>query len=211
MGLIKTDPSQTKTVAALIGVLVVAAGVTVVRIKPGPAPQASAASQATAAATAPAKVTGQRTCDHSRNPFETPASLTALIAAKRAAPGTVAMASRDGARANPWREDGEASVQPMDIGPVLPAGSVSDPEQTATSEAKTDKKPAEPDKPRFTLLATVKGSNGFIAVIRTGDSSVKVVEVGDPVDGGFKVKKIEAGYAVLTDGRDVVIAKRPQS
>jgi hypothetical protein len=62
----------------------------------------------------------------------------------------------------------------------------------------------------FTLLATVKSDRGFSAVIRAGESEVRVADVGDTLQGGFKVIDLNGDRAVLTDGRETVVAKRPQ-
>jgi hypothetical protein len=95
----------------------------------------------------------------------------------------------------------------------LPAMSVrsTDPKRTKSSK-RTPAQPDEPEsKPAFTLLATVKGERGFSAVIRTGESDVRIVEVGDLLEGGFRVVMLESWRAVLSDGRETIVAKRPQS
>ena len=76
----------------------------------------------------------------------------------------------------------------------------------------TENQKDEPRKlvPVFTLLATVKDPHGYCAVIQSETSKVSVVEVGDTLDG-FRIERIGGSHAVLTDGRDTIIARRPRS
>ena len=77
--------------------------------------------------------------------------------------------------------------------------------------APTEPAKLEEPRPIFALLATIKGANGYSAVIRTGETEVRVVEVGDTLQDGFKVKSLEESRAVLSDGRDTIVANRPRS
>ena len=54
----------------------------------------------------------------------------------------------------------------------------------------------------------MKSADRIYAAVRIGDSRVKVVQVGDIVDGGFRVKQLDSGRAVLTDGTDTLTARR---
>lgn len=203
MAIIKTDPNQTKTAVALIGILVLVVGVTVVRINPGQQATSAAAPKSTAAANAPVKIKEDAEYVPTRNPFERPASLAA-------APGMTDMSlPRDKRNEMPmhrWRGGDDSRIAPMPIGQGLEA--VAPAKSTAApANGSTETKP----KPEFTLLATIKNENGFSAVIRSGESNARVVETGDILEGGYKVIKLEAGRAVLTDGRDKIVAKRPQT
>ena len=64
-------------------------------------------------------------------------------------------------------------------------------------------------KPTFTLLATIRSAERLYGIIKSGDSQERIVRVGDILDGGYKVKELDASHAVLTNGRDTLIAERP--
>lgn len=205
MALIKVDPSQTKTAVALVGVLAVAIGVTVVRLKPQAATQAAAEAQQGQAQSAPDRVTSERAPSRLRNPFERPAMLPAASAMDdNTEGGTLSGGPRpESFRADrgPWTPGGYATIEPLDLAPV--------PGFKATQKPAPADPNLAPARPVFALLATVKSDRGFSAVIRTGESGARVVQVGDTLEGGFKVISLNNDRAVLTDGRETVVAKRP--
>ena len=208
MALIKIDASQTKTAVALVGVLAVAVGVTVVRLKPQGAAQAADQVQQAQAGSAPVRVTSERVAYRARNPFERPASLPAATAGDdNERPGEPPGGRRSALPVpNPWKSGANATIEPAAPESIFAVRS--------TPKPPTGPGPAAPDvakqRPVFTLLATVKSDRGFSAVIKTGQSDIRVVEIADTLEGGFKVIRLDAERAVLTDGRVTVVAKRPQ-
>ncbi len=230
MALIKVDPAQSKTVAALIGVLVVTVGVTVVRLKPQQMPRAAAQQQQRADTPDQAETPGDRVRpDLSRNPFERAAKARAQITEGMGpeAGGPLASITGGGEPTRKWM-GGSAPREPFDLASVMPMNPFRDgqtPAAAGSPSAKhggADAGPAQamdgqgdrstPEaKPVFALLATVRSSSGYSAVIKSGDAGARVVEVGDVMDNGYRVRMITADHVVLTDGRENVIAKRPQS
>lgn len=192
MGIIKTDPSQTKTAVVLIVVLVAAVVVTVVRMRAAAPAKVVEVATRTTTLQSSASFEPSTQCRYPlRNPFEKPVCL------RDAAGELVRFADVDSGRTsvrvvplNPWASVSRSKVEPIS------APEVGKPECPL---------------PTFTLLATVKSEKGYSAVIRNGDSDVRVVEVGDRLWNGFIVKCVEPDRAVLTDGRNVIIASRPQS
>lgn len=195
--MIKTDPSQTKMVVVLLVILAIAVVATVMRIHPSQ--QAAAATTAAATTQADsAAVTVVPAFQSSRNPFRRPTTIDAVPAGNgRAGIGLGSVMVQEGGA----RRSGEFKISP------LPVASISETGKRAGMSADEIK----PDTPKFELLATVGGPSGMTAVIRTGESDTRVVAVGDVLDGHYKVQKLEEGRAVLTDGRDTVVVKRPSS
>ncbi|MCE5315391.1 MAG: hypothetical protein ABFD49_06310 [Armatimonadota bacterium] len=192
MALIKTDPSQTKTVIALLVALAAAVSVTVARVNHASAPPKAAAKAKTEeSGRAEACVVTSLDRDPSRNPFAKPRSIgSTLKKTARVSRGTMSM-SGEKIKVSPWRVD-NVEIMRQDAAPA------------ATPMASEEKSP-----PVFELMATVKGTHSYSAVMRTDGSQTRVVEVGDKMNGGFKVVKIEPDRAVLTDGKDTVSAVRP--
>jgi len=206
MAFIKTDPSQTKTVVGLLVILAVALVATVMRVHPGgtQAQQAVAAKTSQTSSTPAAASVKEVLPDvePSRNPFRKPDSIKMSI-------GPEKKFSKDftGAGGKPLGmlpPGANYKIDPMPVG--APASSSKTPQAAAEPQPKV-----EAPKPVFTLLATVGDARGLCAVIRSGGADAKVVEVGDVLDGGFKLVKVEESRAVLTDGRDTIIVTRPQS
>lgn len=200
--MIKTDPSQTKTVVVLIVVLVAAVVFTVMRIHPGgQQQQAAAPGAAQAAEAAPsASVSIVPAFQPSRNPFHKPEDLQRAStdsSASRPGIGTVAVQESGGQR------PGGMSIPPMPVAavPSQGAGQMSEP-------SATDAKSKEAARPQFALTAVVGGPDGFTAVIRCGESNSRVVGVGDLLDGGYRVERLEEDRAVLKNGRDVLVIKK---
>lgn len=199
--MIKTDPSQTKTVVVLLVVLVGAIAATVLRIHPDSAQRATA-NAAAAAVTAvkenPAPRVAVVVAATTRNPFRKPRAISAALSreAKQGITFTATGARQTAAAASDEKFD-LGRVGPM---PLSTVGEV----QPSQDASKTDE-----SKPRFALLATVSGPNGLTAVIRMGDSTTRVVGVGDTLDGRYKVAKLEADRAVLKNGSDIIEVRRP--
>lgn len=66
-----------------------------------------------------------------------------------------------------------------------------------------------PKLPEAVLLTVVKGPNGRVCVIKLGNGPAQTVSEGDTLADGFKVKCVGENYAVLTNGRNDILAKRP--
>ena len=67
----------------------------------------------------------------------------------------------------------------------------------------------EPDVlPGYTLLTTVTGADKTYAVIKVNESETKVVRTGDMVTDGFRVLEIRTDRAVLSNGTDLIVARR---
>jgi len=218
MALIKVDPSQTKAAAALIGVLVAVSGITVVRLKPHTVSRAAAQPQAAQSARAAraARVEADRPPNRTRNPFEKPPLLRSASPPGGAesplhALGGATAVRGLGASTFPrlqWQDALRSdSVEVRPVRPVTtePLNSVREAEPSADPKQKD----AGPTKPSFVLLATVSNGGRFSAVIQCGDSGTRVVEVGDVLDGGYRVVGLNADRAVLTDGRETIVAQRP--
>ena len=209
---IKNDPSQTKSAAILIGALVVVIGVTVVRMKPAPGAQAPAQAQQVSARAAPVKASVERFCPRERNPFEKPAGLPAAGAVDDSVGNEgklPASISVGGDRGSDSQSGAKATIKPLDPTAVF---RIKPEKKPATAKPSTkDNYDAQRAKPEFTLLATARSGDSYSAVIRTGQSGARVVEVGDVLDGGFKVLMIDGDRAALSDGRQMIVAKRPRS
>lgn len=232
--MLQVDPSQKKAVVALLVVLVGAVAFLLVRLLPGSrAPQASAQAAQPAAKTTPACAVGEVRVGPARNPFHRPDG-AAPLACVAEDPDSLVQLTANG------RTEGVAEsfdVRPM---PVPTFGAIEQPgsgDAARPARAKTGKpdprllagmvlggtgNPAEPNeaeqhskdeapRPSFKLLATIKSGGVYSAVLRVGDAQTRVVEVGDIIDGRFKVARIQENLAVLLDGRDVIIATRPRS
>jgi len=204
MAFIEVDPKQTKAVVALLVTLAGAIGYIVVRAHPPEQPAVAAQrvavvseKQSSARTREPAGV------EISRNPFERPAGLPAPAKSSKAS-GIVTDETGPGA---------SAELAPAAVGELPASGEVDAPRpfRSEKSERSTASARDDKSKPTFTLLATVRGVQGYSAVIRAGASVARVVEVGDVLEGGFKVKQVDSSRAVLTDGREIIVAKRPQS
>lgn len=200
--MIKTDPSQTKTVIALLVILAGAVGATVLRIHPDSAQRVAAnaaASAVTAVKEEPAPCVIVAAGPAARNPFRKPRAISAALS--REAKQRIT-SDANGVGQGPAGADNEnfdlERVGPMPLGDVI-----------ETRASASDTANAEQSKPQFVLLATVSGPNGLTAVIRVADSTTRVVGVGDTLDGHYKVAKLEADRAVLKNGSDVIEVRRP--
>jgi hypothetical protein len=203
MAAIKTDPSQKKAVVVLLIVLGGAVVFTISRIHPDTPRQATTAPTTAAVTQASSScVTVVPAFQSARNPFRKPDAIRAAFGKSRGGIGAIGM-SGDGAR--PSESFG---VGVMPVGGLPSATRTTAPEATPSGRTDTTAK-TEPAKPQFALLATVGGPGGMCAVIRGGESNPRVVAVGDIVEGGYRVQRIEKSRAVLRNGGDTVVVTRP--
>ncbi|MGQ9454328.1 MAG: hypothetical protein ACUVRS_08200 [Armatimonadota bacterium] len=220
MALIRTDPGQTKTVIALVGVLCAAVGVTVVRIKASPTVRSVAATGTSATTSSSrdadsAQATGvfsrNAACSWYRNPFARP-KVSATQPHETAVPTNVRpliVSSPNTIPSNgPLGADGSVRIVP-EAKPNLP-----DREESADrgNSSGTSESSADADQPgiKFTLLATVAGGGWYSALVRIGDSNLRVVDIGDVLENGFRVVSISDDRMVLTNGKETIIARRPR-
>ncbi|MCE5321924.1 hypothetical protein LLG46_01255 [bacterium] len=201
MAFIKTDPSQTKTVIALLVILVAAIGITAFRVshKAPPPPVEKAQAQVQTANRAQAAVAPYIERETSRNPFARPMYIASakqgVSIVDRNSSGRVLPAN---IKMNPWRADGvefgHEKIAPMDVTQ----------KRTTSVQIEAAKEPV----PVFELMATISGPKGSSAVIKTDHSQSQVVDMGDRVTGGYKVVAIEPDHVILTDGRNTLFARR---
>lgn len=200
MGVIKVDPKQNKAAAALIIILIAAVSITIMRIMPAQPKVAktTAESSSTESEIEPGVEFGLH-LDH--NPFMRPAALIVT--------------------SETIQESDEQNTvdEPKNMGlpPWMPAGSqlIAEKEQSASQHPEQSGKAGnqngvqtEKMLPSLTLLATVRGSGGLFAIIRIGDSETRTIGVGEALVDGFKLQELDNEHAVLTNGRDTIIAKR---
>ena len=197
--MIKTDPGSTKTVVVLIVILLGAVAVTFARIVPGKGSSAGASTPAVAAAKGAGSVAVLPISGLARNPFRNPDGTGGQSAKAPSGIGIIAQSEQ---------MNQDAKLEPLQIG-VLPVGSSGETsvEESPNAAESTDEKPAPPE---FVLLATVEGPQGISAVIRSGTSAAVVVTSGEVVEGGYKVQHIDKSRAVLKNGVDTVVVKRPE-
>lgn len=192
MSMLQVNPGQEKTVAMLGVALVAAIAVTVLRVHPAASSKIQAAKVAQQSGALSVSITpGKSRSRPTRNPFVSP-----ILAQAAAVPSEV----------HPLRTKEGFGVRPINPLPSLEIKPIED-----TPSKVADDKDDAASRPAFTLLATIKGGNGLAAIIRVGDSTVKVVEVGDALGSGFTVKSLRPGRAVLTDGRVTIIANQTHS
>lgn len=197
--MLTVDPSQKKVVWALMAVLIGAICVTVVRTRPAsqqiPATDAAAISQ-TAPADRRVEVQVQNL---SRNPFKAPDAFSLAQGTSNAAEMGLPMPGADPAGKR-GQKAGTAlgtlpAVQPVVV-KMPKTAQATDPQQAA---------------PAFALLATIQNAGGLSAVIKSNDSIVRVVNVGDTLEKGYKVRALQPGRAVLSNGEDTIVVSKPQS
>jgi len=233
MGVIRTDPSQTKTVVALVGVLVVALGVTIVRLKPASTPQAASSQQAVATvAQAPSgKAKDEPILNRTRNPFAMKSGINNSSRPFGSDISQMPRVENSQIELKMARDNGSAQIEPLAIDPMMSfnasskqdshikkrtdsnqnalpltngIGSWTIKQQNAVQgQSDTAKVP-----PAFALLATIKNDKGYTAVIREGTSTPRIIEVGDVLAAGYRVAKLAEDRAILTNGKEVIIAKR---
>jgi|LSQX01.3.fsa_nt_gb hypothetical protein len=198
----KADKNSTPMVVALLVILVGAIAITFARINPRSGRQAaSEAAQAVAAQAGSGCVSVAPVGSLSRNPFRKP---DAIAASKAEQSGGISSIVQE----NFVRPVDAIHLEAMPVNglPTTPDAAVGE-DEIADNDADGQDKQAP--KPEFDLLATVGGSQGMCAVIRGAGSNTIVVGVGDVIEGGFTVQKIEKGRAVLKNGVDIVVVTRP--
>jgi len=189
MAFIKTDPSQTKTVIVLLVVLLSTVGVTVYRVSPSSSPEETAKAKIKATGKAQATVSPETTGESDRNPF--------------AGPVDVDISEQESSISSSVKLPHMPDMNEK-IGPWNPGNISITPEKSEIAYAANE----EP-LPKFELMSTVKGPDGYCAVIRIDGSDIRVVNIGDRVKGGFKMVAINPDRAVLINGKTKTIAVRP--
>lgn len=229
---LQVDPSQKKAVVILLVALAGAIGFLAVRMMPGGRPQQAAAQAATEEAKPAAAVTGGDVrVDPARNPFQRPAGIARTATAPEQVDSGIQIVPFDrterlpeACAVRPMPVPGFETVEHPDSHAARPKagksekpgsgtletvmmGGASSPSGKASDAHRQDEAP----RPSFKLLATVKSGGVYSAVLRVGESEARVVEVGDVIDGRYKVARLQDNLAVLLDGREVIIATRPGS
>lgn len=201
MGVIKVAPGQNGAVAALLCILALAVGITLYRLRP--AQQVSAAVRQPQAMIAVSEGPSQDETIQcpTRNPFLKSRALLmagtgcSSVGAFRHGVGQIEYG------VSPLPGVGQTLLPPANVRVSQPAPA------PASVPGAQSQAPAEA-QPVFALMATVGTADNSFAVLRINDSQTKVVRVGDNVDGRFKLWAIRPDFAVLTDGKVRVIAKR---
>jgi hypothetical protein len=197
MTFIQVDPNQKKTVAVLVTVLVAAVLVIAIRIIPGISGSAASEGQSNLIGGTPITIREEVLFKSRQNPFKRPAHLRSNAGKGDAGQnGIQAMSNSSTPPAMPWMPPGQLRIEPIKMSsePIIQSGG----EDTTRNHI-----------PSFTLLATVKSESGYYCVIKIDDSNTRVVRVNDIIANGFRVKAINAGRAILTDGKDTIIARKP--
>jgi len=208
MAIVETQANQTKITVILVVVLLSTVGITLFRIKPDK--RAAAPSEEKCANSASVEAGSLKPVDllSSRNPFLAPDS---LLETEEQQMEDAAVLDEDRfrqiSRANTQGPRHTQNSNATDtLSSTLPFF-FPQPQKSISESPRTLPKPPPPN---FTLLATVSDGQGFSAVIKTSESSPRVVEVGDRLESGYIVKSVEPTRVVLTDGSDIAIARRPR-
>jgi len=200
MAALRYDSRQAKQIAALLALLVLTVGFMGFRVSLRDSNPQVVQQQRPARQTALANEPPPVEYASGRNPFVKPPFLTSSNPSDS---GRIEQTGRTAlpahARSSPWTAGG--FVPPLEI---RPTGKNT---ESGSGAANAQAKPC----PSFTLLATVRGEKGLCAIIKTNDADVRVVGIGDTLADGFRVKALEDTRATITDGRNTIIARRPQS
>lgn len=195
MRIVQVLPEQKRIAAALVLVALAAAGFAVWRCRHTPTVRAmSRAAQAVPKSASPGPIVTELPTGPARNPFKKPAWALTNAGAGAASSASVRLPGPTGIPELPF--------PPMMVRPI---GLEQNPTATGTGATPANDEAAQPE---FVLLTTARNSNRFCAAIRIGDSRAKIVQVGDIIGDGFKVKEITPDYVVLTNGPDTRIARR---
>jgi hypothetical protein len=199
MAIIRTDPSQGKTIAALLAVLALAVGVTVYRVQITQSVRAGViqtpvATEVSVRGISQIGVVGRP----ARNPFKKPAVL--LSDATSSSAGSSAVPMLSGMAVGMPLPPNHQGLQPLSVAPMM----TTSPNETQDSQSVAQ----DAELPTFVLMATVLTNGKSSAVLRIGDTEVKVVRIGDMVDGRFRLCSLMSDHAELSDGTTKVIAKR---
>lgn len=217
--LVQTDRNQTKTVAALLVVLVVALAVLGYRMWLQVSRRHGSSSAVVRVSRVPAR--GAEAADSSRprstvlgwsfrNPFAAPRMVRAAggesadgsVIAKPVPIGLVQNIRHNA----PWGTRDLANV--IRIEDTMPNSAVKTENEGVSIRAQSREEEST-SVGKCILLATVANERGWSAVIQFGDSVIKTVETGDVLDNGFKVVSLSRDDAVLTDGKRTIVARRP--
>lgn len=196
--MLTVDPSQKKVVWLLMAILIGAVCVTAIRVRPSRVSVAAVENRPVEATPASPRVAVQ-VQDLTRNPFRAPEPYAMAQMRTNAAELGLPMPGADEKRASAGKLP---SVQPLVVSAVRRGGETG---ESQAGGADLDAKPA------FALLATIQSSEGSSAVIKSNDSIVRVVNVGDVMEGGYKVRALKPDCAVLSNGEDTIVVKKPQS
>ncbi len=197
MAILRTDPSQGKTVAALLAVLALAVGVTVYRVQSTQSVRAGVIQVPVAAETAEVNTQIGVVGRPYRNPFKKPAVLQTDT--QTTGTGNAAVPSPTGISTGVPLPSVRQGLEPMLVAPLSDTPGDAQNPQTAVQTT---------DLPTFVLMATVLTSGKSSAVLRIGDSQIKVVRVGDMADARFRLCSLKSDQAVLSDGTIKLMAKR---
>lgn len=198
MAIIRTDPNQGKTVVALLVVLALTVGVMVHRVQSTQAANAGGIQIPIAVRPTEGNLQMGVVGRPDRNPFKKSDILQAALSSKSVAITALPQqAGISGAIPLPSVRQG---IGPMSVEPMV----------LDTPNGAQDSQSAVPqtDLPTFVLMASVLTNGKSSAVLRIGDSQIKVVRVGDMADARFRLQSVTSDQAVLTDGTTKVIAKR---
>jgi len=193
--IVQVAPEQKRIAAALVLVALAAVGLTVWRCRHTSIVRAmSRAAPAVTRSASPRPVVTELPTGPATNPFRKPAWALTNTGADAAQSASATLPGPTGIPELPF--------PPMMVRPI---GLERSPTATGAATRPANDEAAPPE---FVLLTTARTSNRFCAAIRIGDSRVKVVQVGDIIGDGFKVKEITPDYVVLTNGADTRIARR---
>jgi hypothetical protein len=193
----KIETGNPAAVVVLLVVLVGAIGFTFVRIA-GPRAVDAAPAPTVSVASRPSEGSDNTHFRPKLNPFKKPAGLEDMPSSPTAGPGRPALSGQPySPKMMPLLPINDFKVEPIS------GSSPGRPAQSMTTSSQP-----EPEKPSFTLLTTVRSGNRITGVIRIGDSQVRTVGVGDVLDGGFVVQELSTDRAVLTNGKETIIADK---
>jgi len=214
MAIENIDRNQTRTVAVLLCILVLAVGVTGYRIKSRSVRPQQMVPAADKASSDLAKTKGRAEAEgfssalasaRFRNPFAAPKTpATVANSSKPVSVRPLPLGAPNGIRPfDSWSRKDWVKVVAVENRPPVSKTGMQD--EKAISDVSRD----EPNSARFILLATVTSSRGCSAVIQCDGSVVQTVEVGDVLCNGFRVVNVNRDEAVLTDGVKTIVARRP--
>lgn len=181
----------------MMAILIGAICVTAFRIRPRAASSvASPTAEVTEQAATPNRPVDVHVRNLSRNPFRAPDEYSFAQARCNAAELGLPIPGEPGKSKKP----GAASAGTLP--PVQPV--------VFSAVATGEPGDALQAKPTFSLMATIKDAGGLSAVMKCNDSIVRVVNVGDTLEGGYKVRTLKVDRAVLSNGEDTIVVKKPQ-
>ncbi len=194
--MLTVDPSQKRLVWVLMVILISAICVTVYRCSPRTVARSAKAVVTEARTEQTSRPITVRVRNLSRNPFVAPKEYAFAQARCNAAELGLPIPGEPGSTADKPAPSGKLPpIQPMVVTAV--------PSSSSTGGAPST-------KPVFELTATIQDADGLSAVIKSNGSVVRVVNVGDTLEAGYKVRALKPDRAVLSNGEDTIIVKKPQ-